>query len=66
MSAATVAGDIVAWSCGLVKLVIILASTFGIYPGVEFADVDRLSLTADRDDLEERADLSVKYGPAHG
>lgn len=66
MSAATVAGDIVAWSCGLVKLVIILASTFGIYPGVEFAHVDRLSLAADGDDLEKRADLSVKYGPAHG
>lgn len=66
MSAATVASDIVAWSCGLVKLVMILASAFGIYPGIEFTHVDRLSLAADRDDLEERTDLSVEHGPAHG
>lgn len=66
MSAATVADDIVAWSCGLVKLVIILASTFGIYPGVEFAYIDRLSLPANRDNLEQRADLRVEYGPTHG
>lgn len=66
MSAATVASVIVAWSDGLVKFVIFFAAAFGVYPGVEFAHIDRLSLPADRDDLEQRTDLSVEYSPAHG
>lgn len=66
MSAATVASVIVAWSDGLVKFVIILAAAFGVDPGVEFAYIDRLSLPANRDNLEQRADLRVEYGPTHG
>lgn len=66
MSAAAVAAAIVTRAFRIVKFVTIGCLSLGVHPGVEFAHVDRLSLPADPDNLQEGADLRVEYGAAHG
>lgn len=66
MSAAAVAAAIVARSHGLVKFVTVRCLAFGVHPGVKLADVDRFSLPAYLDNLQERTHLRLKDGAAHG
>jgi len=63
MSAAAVAGAIVARRAGFVKF---LGRALGVNPGIQLLTVKGLALPTDRNFVQERAHFLVEHGATHG